>query len=92
MADFFRKLVIAYQIMRNLVAYTISVFVLFGVPLLFLSFMEMKQVIIVWVLWYVWLFVLMRPVWYVSWANAALLLNDVLVIYERITGRRVSWR
>lgn len=87
---------IAYMVVRGIYVYSVSLFILFGVPLLFwektVGFMQFEQVVTVWVLWYVWLFVLMRPLWYVSWSNMAMLLDTILAVYERITRRRVSWR
>lgn len=103
MTKFFQTLGLVFQIVRNLIAYTISMFVLFGIPY-FLGRLvwaspvtgdfttKIYWLLILWGLWYLFLRLVMAPLWFVSWANAALLLNDILIIYERTTGRRVNWR
>lgn len=100
----FRWVGLAFAIARNLLAYTIAVFVLFGVPYFLGQLVWASPVtgsefntkiywlLILWALWYVFLRLVMAPLWFVSWGNAAMLLDNILAIYERITGRRVDWR
>lgn len=103
MAKFFNAVGLVFLVVRNLIAYAIAMFVLFGVPYFLGQLVWASPVtgnfttriywlLILWGLWYIFLRVVMAPLWFVSWANAALLLDNILVIYERFTGRRVSWR
>lgn len=103
MASFFRNLLTTFQVMRSLIAYTIATFVLFGVPYFLGQLVwaspitgdftgKIGWLLILWGLWYLFLRLVMAPLWFVSWGNAAMLLDNILVIYERITGRRVNWR
>lgn len=102
-AKVFRGLVMAFQIARNLLAWSISAFVLFGIPYFLGKLVWASPVtgdfsgkigwlLILWGLWYLFMRVVMSPLWFVSWANAASLLDTIIIIYERITGRRVNWR
>ncbi len=103
MAKFFNAVGLAFLVARNLIAYTIAMFVLFGVPYFLGQLVWASPVtgdfsgkigwlLILWGLWYLFLRLAMAPLWFVSWGNAAMLLDNILVIYERITGRRVNWR
>lgn len=102
MAQFFRAGAM-FQITRNLIAYSIAIFVLLGIPYLLGKLVWASPVtggfadkivwlLILWGLWYLFLRIIMAPLWFVSWGNAAMLLGDLLVLYERTTGRSVNWR
>lgn len=89
---------LAFRIVRDLVAYAIAVGVLFYVPWLMATLVwaspvtggladKLAWVVLLWCLWYLFLGVVVTPLWYQSWGNAALLLNDLLTLYRRIAGR-----
>lgn len=95
----FRGVWLAFRIVRDLVAYAIAVGVLFYVPWLMATLAwaspvtgeladKLAWVVLLWCLWYLFLGVVVTPLWYQSWANAALLLNDLLTLYRRIAGWR----
>lgn len=90
---------LAYSLARNLVAYAIAIGVLFYVPWLLAQLVWASPVTgpgiaeklvwlgLLWGLWYLFVGVIMTPLWYQSWANAALLLDDVMRIYRWVACR-----
>lgn len=93
----------AFAVGRELVVYTISAFWLFGVPYLLGKLIwtleigddwfERVQFLLFFTgLWYLFLRVVAAPAWYIHWANMATALNNLLVLYERLTGQPVRWR
>lgn len=83
---------------KNIFAWGVSILVLFYLPSIVAGWAWDNQmragngiseaiawIFLVFTLWYIFLVVVMRPLWYQSWAN-------LVVLYETITGKPIMIR